>query len=319
MTCTHWTKPRPERKPKLLCTEGTSGPAPRRSPRPPQPALRQLRYSHRNAVSGKPARLPHRRRRRRALRQLAQLPPSSPRRPRLPSARQRPQPRSPPQRPRHRRRPVRAPGRTRSMDFDAAELRHQRQHALLLPRASRSPRPQPVAPAQAAAGLKLRPHRPALRGRQPAASPNPLRPQREFTSRLKHQAQTTSTKPKTSSLDDEIAFRQSPVFDESIGTPIEIPANLIEFPRQLVAPRKARPRFAEGPLREDADQAPRRPSSASSRSKPTRSRPHRRRVQLTPEWSSILLAAHPVAAPVETAEAPFLADFRRRPRRSTCA
>lgn len=32
-----------------------------------------------------------------------------------------------------------------------------------------------------------------------------------------------------------------------------IPANLIEFPRQLVAARKARPRFAEGPLREDAD------------------------------------------------------------------
>jgi uncharacterized RDD family membrane protein YckC len=30
-----------------------------------------------------------------------------------------------------------------------------------------------------------------------------------------------------------------------------LPANLIEFPRQLVAPRKARPRYAEGPLREE--------------------------------------------------------------------
>ncbi len=37
-----------------------------------------------------------------------------------------------------------------------------------------------------------------------------------------------------------------------------IPANLIEFPRQLVAARRARPRLAEGPLREDADAAPER-------------------------------------------------------------
>jgi len=35
-----------------------------------------------------------------------------------------------------------------------------------------------------------------------------------------------------------------------------LPANLIEFPRQLVAPRKARPRLAEGPLRDDPDAAP---------------------------------------------------------------
>jgi uncharacterized RDD family membrane protein YckC len=32
-----------------------------------------------------------------------------------------------------------------------------------------------------------------------------------------------------------------------------LPANLIEFPRQLVASRKARPRYAEGPLRDEAD------------------------------------------------------------------
>ncbi len=35
-----------------------------------------------------------------------------------------------------------------------------------------------------------------------------------------------------------------------------IPANLIEFPRQLVAPRRVRPRLAEGPLREEAAPAP---------------------------------------------------------------
>ena len=57
-------------------------------------------------------------------------------------------------------------------------------------------------------------------------------------------------------LDDEIAFRQAPVFEEPAGPPVPLPANLIEFPRQLIASRKARPRYAEGPLREDADAAP---------------------------------------------------------------
>jgi uncharacterized RDD family membrane protein YckC len=57
-------------------------------------------------------------------------------------------------------------------------------------------------------------------------------------------------------LDEEIAFRQSPVFEEPAGPPMPLPANLIEFPRQLVAPRKARPRYAEGPLRAAASPAP---------------------------------------------------------------
>jgi len=57
-------------------------------------------------------------------------------------------------------------------------------------------------------------------------------------------------------LDEEIAFRQSPVFEEPAGPPMPLPANLIEFPRQLVASRKARPRYAEGPLRTAADPAP---------------------------------------------------------------
>jgi uncharacterized RDD family membrane protein YckC len=52
-------------------------------------------------------------------------------------------------------------------------------------------------------------------------------------------------------LDDEIAFRHAPVFEEPAGPTVALPANLIEFPRQLVAARKARPRYAEGPLREE--------------------------------------------------------------------
>jgi uncharacterized RDD family membrane protein YckC len=58
----------------------------------------------------------------------------------------------------------------------------------------------------------------------------------------------------TQALDAEIAFRQAPVFEEFWlnDDPLEpIPANLLEFPRQLVAARKARPRLAEGPLRDE--------------------------------------------------------------------
>jgi uncharacterized RDD family membrane protein YckC len=57
-------------------------------------------------------------------------------------------------------------------------------------------------------------------------------------------------------LDEEIAFRQAPVFEEPAGPPVPLPANLIEFPRQLVSSRKARPRYAEGPLRDEAEAAP---------------------------------------------------------------
>jgi uncharacterized RDD family membrane protein YckC len=57
-------------------------------------------------------------------------------------------------------------------------------------------------------------------------------------------------------LDEEIAFRQSPVFEEPAGPPMALPANLIEFPRQLVASRKARPRYAEGPLRDEGHGSP---------------------------------------------------------------
>nr|WP_212733171.1 RDD family protein [Terriglobus roseus] len=50
--------------------------------------------------------------------------------------------------------------------------------------------------------------------------------------------------------------------EEYIVEPVEpavaLPANLIEFPRQLVAARRARPRLAEGPLRDEADNSPER-------------------------------------------------------------
>lgn len=97
-------------------------------------------------------------------------------------------------------------------------------------------------------------------------------------------------------LDDEITFRKDPWFEE-ITAPEPLPANLIEFPRQLIAARKARPRRAEGPLLDDetgadatsqlrifeveADQISAAPANDS----------------VTPDWTSITLAALPSAAP----------------------
>jgi uncharacterized RDD family membrane protein YckC len=113
-------------------------------------------------------------------------------------------------------------------------------------------------------------------------------------------------------LDEEIAFRQSPTF-EDLGAPIDIPANLIEFPRQLVASRKARPRLAEGPLRDDADpSAHQSPQAGQLRIFEVEA------AQIStapaveshaPEWSSILLTAQPVSAVAEVPEAPFQPVF----------
>jgi uncharacterized RDD family membrane protein YckC len=132
-----------------------------------------------------------------------------------------------------------------------------------------------------------------------------------FGRRNQTQAHDTLDEAEALALEDEIAFRQSPVFEETYP-PIDIPANLIEFPRQLVAPRKARPRLAEGPLREEADQSAHQSAETAQlrifevEAAQISSAPAAE--SLAPEWSSILLAAHPVsAAVVEVPEAPFQA------------
>jgi uncharacterized RDD family membrane protein YckC len=97
------------------------------------------------------------------------------------------------------------------------------------------------------------------------------------------------------SLDEEIAFRQAPVF-EPVEPNVEIPANLIEFPRQLVAPRRARPRLAEGPLREEGET---QHESSQLRifeveAEQISSAPAVEAV--APEWTSLLLDAQPRGA-----------------------
>ncbi|HEY5214513.1 MAG TPA: RDD family protein [Acidobacteriaceae bacterium] len=57
-------------------------------------------------------------------------------------------------------------------------------------------------------------------------------------------------------LDEEIEFRRAPEFHDLVMETMPIQANIIEFPRQLVASRKARPRLAEGPLRDEGTAAP---------------------------------------------------------------
>ncbi len=102
-------------------------------------------------------------------------------------------------------------------------------------------------------------------------------------------------------LDDEIAFRQDPVFEPSSPT-IDIPANLLEFPRQLVAARKARPRIAEGPLREESERVAESSQLRIFEVEPSQLSTTPAAESVTPEWSSILLDAHPASAPAPAIE-----------------
>ena len=98
-------------------------------------------------------------------------------------------------------------------------------------------------------------------------------------------------------LEEEIAFRQSPIFDIASAEPtVGIPANLIEFPRQLVASRRARPRIAEGPLREEAELAHDPTQLRIFEVEPAQISAEPVAESVVPEWSSILLGATPAYA-----------------------
>ena len=82
----------------------------------------------------------------------------------------------------------------------------------------------------------------------------PARPERKARSRVMHDLELESEE--LAELEQEIAFRRAPEFLDHIIETLPLPANLIEFPRELVASRKARPRLAEGPLREELSPEP---------------------------------------------------------------
>jgi uncharacterized RDD family membrane protein YckC len=110
-------------------------------------------------------------------------------------------------------------------------------------------------------------------------------------------------------LDEEIVFRRDPVFEEPPEPAMALPANLIEFPRQLIAARKARPRHAEGPLLADAGDAPGRTQLRIFEVEPADISLTPPMEAAAPEWSSIWLdaiAPDPSPAGASPAELPTL-------------
>jgi uncharacterized RDD family membrane protein YckC len=95
-------------------------------------------------------------------------------------------------------------------------------------------------------------------------------------------------------LDEEIEFRLAPEFHDLVLETQSIPGNIIEFPRELVASRKARPRLAEGPLLADGTPEPQlrifevEPAQISTE-------PEMPAAAEAPEWQGLLLSAGPAA------------------------
>ena len=173
--------------------------------------------------------------------------------------------------------------------------------------AAKSPTAVPQAPAPVetpAAGFTVRLY-------EDAASRAHLAPGAAYTGISGCRQQIERNEDEARALDEEIAFRQSPVFEEPAGPPMALPANLIEFPRQLVASRKARPRYAEGPLREEANPAPGDgqlrifevdPAQISTVPEPEATE------ETTAQWTSIWLDG-PAAAPRTEADASHLGVY----------
>jgi len=120
-------------------------------------------------------------------------------------------------------------------------------------------------------------------------------------------------------LDDEIAFRQAPASVRlsdpfTIELPTPLPVNLLEFPRQLIATRKARPRLAEGPL---ADEPSSNPQLRIFEVEPKHIARTPEVFSVAPEWANIHLDAHVPSQPQVTPEASSLASLASLPRPQT--
>ena len=119
-------------------------------------------------------------------------------------------------------------------------------------------------------------------------------------------------------LEEEIRFRHAPDFPvAAVIEPQSIPGNLIEFPRELVAPRRARPRLAEGPLREEAGEPQLRIFEVDAIQ--MASEPEIIDAQSIPGWQGMLLESATVEEVLPTLEmeaqislAPQTASLERR-------
>jgi uncharacterized RDD family membrane protein YckC len=103
--------------------------------------------------------------------------------------------------------------------------------------------------------------------------------------------------PFENSAGDLAAISTVDPLEEAFVSPAQpLPVNLIEFPRELVAPRRARPRLAEGPLRESYEEV----AHDQSQLRIFEVEPENisKAVKIdaaAPEWSSIRLDAKPAS------------------------
>ena len=110
-------------------------------------------------------------------------------------------------------------------------------------------------------------------------------------------------------LEEEIRFRLAPEFGDLVLETTPIQANIIEFPRQLVASRKARPRLAEGPLREDGTPEPQlrifevEPEHISME-------PETVVASAAPEWQGLLLGSATRSEVIENPSRQMAAQFQ---------
>jgi uncharacterized RDD family membrane protein YckC len=97
-------------------------------------------------------------------------------------------------------------------------------------------------------------------------------------------------------LDEEIEFRLAPEFPDLVLETQAIPGNIIEFPRELVASRKARPRLAEGPLLADG-MAESQLRIFEVETEQISAEPEGAVLAEAPEWQGLLLGAGAAAEP----------------------
>jgi hypothetical protein len=106
------------------------------------------------------------------------------------------------------------------------------------------------------------------------------------------------TEEELAGLEEEIEFRLAPDFvDHNLETQT-IAANIIEFPRQLVASRKARPRLAEGPLREESEPEAQLRIFEVEAEQISMEAAVADSMEAAPEWQSLQLGAAPAEANV---------------------
>jgi len=164
------------------------------------------------------------------------------------------------------------------MQAAEAEAAQRAAEAVLPPAQAAPEEPRPCEPEAAQAAVPMQPFtpdlEPSMAPAQPAA-PATLEAWESDYHRLGPEPNSTLLPAKPAPVHEpqpardfappvEASPQRPPLveepWDEKAIEPVEpvqpIPANLIEFPRELVAPCKSRPRLAEGPLAADAPETP---------------------------------------------------------------